>query len=235
LKRISTLLAAFALAASAQAASITVNFDSGGAFVQTDLGVKLSAGLPTIDGDGFVLQLGYFTLSSSADNFLGTWVPLTGEGSANTGGSIDGSSPTLHLNQTTVGDRNLEGATAGEFYLSVQFNDAVANTFTIPPSTSIVLGIRFYNATTIAGATQYNTVSNDAWHWVTPTVPEPIGGINMSLSESGLEWESIAKQGQAGTTAFKTTIPVPEPASSAFLLLGLAGLATARRRRTATV
>lgn len=237
MKRIRPLAASLFLGlisvATTRAASITVNFASDGFLVMNELSANLSGGLPTIDGDGFVLQLGYYSGATAGNNFLGTWVPLTGEGSANTGGAIVNSSPSLTFNQTTIGDRKNEGGTDGEFYLSVKFDTANANTSSsLPGSTTIPLAIRFYNASTIAGATHYNVVSRDTWLWVTPNDPEPFP-IDMSLSQTGLEWESTA-QGQSVANEFKTTLViVPEPSSLALALVGVVGLAVARRRRSA--
>ena len=45
-------------------------------------GVALSAGLTPADGDGDVLQLGYFDQNNGA-GFLGNFVPITGQGSLN--------------------------------------------------------------------------------------------------------------------------------------------------------
>ena len=52
--------------------------------------VPLTGG-STLDGDGAVIQIGYFDGATTANNFLGNFVPLTGEGSLNTA-TVPGSS-----------------------------------------------------------------------------------------------------------------------------------------------
>jgi len=237
MKRLLAPLGAVVIGLSFQAthaATLTVNFASDGVILYDQTGLTaLSGGLPTIDGDGFVLQLGYYDGATIGNNFSGNWVALTGEGSANTGGAIQNSSPTLTFNKTSIGDRKNEGASNGEFYLSVQFDTANANTSSnLPGSTSIPLSIRFYNASTLGAATRYNTISNDAWLWVTPFTPEPLP-IDISLAASGAEWESTAVGQPVGNQGKTTLVFVPEPSSSLLLLAGLMGLAVNRRRRAA--
>lgn len=224
--------AIFLMAASSEAAIVTVSFDSGDFTVFSDLGgtVALSGGSPTIDGDGFVLQLGYFSGATTGNNFSGTFIPLTGAGSANTG-SIAGT--TINFNQTTIGDLKDAGAGDGTFaFPSITFDttDATRNQ-NLPSSTAIPLAIRFYNGSSLGSATLFNTVSNDAWVWKTPADAPNNPNITMSLNDANLEWQSIA-QGGAANTAFKTTIAVPEPTSAALAGVALLGLATSRRRRT---
>lgn len=219
------------------AATITVSFGSDGAILYDQTGLTaLSGGSPTIDGDGFVLQLGYYDGASTVNSFLGTWIPLTGEGSANNGGAIPLTSPTLTFNKTSIGDRVSQGAGDGEFYLTVTFDTSNANTSSnLPGSTTIPLAIRLYNASTLAAATHYNTVSKDTWLWVTPNTPEPLP-INISLAETGLEWESFGGAGHTvdnGTGGKTSLVLVPEPSSSVLLLVGMLGLVASRRRRTA--
>lgn len=205
--------------------STQVNFNSGSFTFQTNLGVDLSPGGPA-DGNGTVIQLGYFSGATAGDNFLGTWIPLTGEGSANTG-QIDGL--TINFNQTSIGDSFTGTAnTPGTFALGVVFDTAVSNkSQNLPGSTSIPLAIRFYNTTTVTGASLYNTVSSDLWMWQTPG-PGPIPPtLNLSLDDLGLQWESIDLHGLAATQ-FRTVIP--EPSAASLILLGIAGLGLRRRR-----
>jgi len=213
------------------AAVITVSMDSGNngsASLFDQNNVALSPGT-TADGDGFIFQLGYYDQATASNNFNGNWVALTGQGSANIGGDISGSSPAEALNQTSIGDLNVNfGATnvplntngSGAFALSVTFDSTTFNTFNnLPQSTSIPLAIRFYNAYSLASATFYNTVSCNLWLWKTPSSPAPTP-ISISLDDPGLVWESTAKFSQASGSVFHTTITlVPEPSA-----LGLAGV-----------
>lgn len=226
------------LTAGYSAAITQVAFDSGSIFVKNLGGATNLTGGTAADGNGAVIQLGYFTGASAGSNFLGTWVPLTGEGSANTGGSIAGSNPAGEtFNKTSIGDN---GGADGEFGITVQFSDSVAGTFnSLPQSTSIPLAIRFYNNTTIALSTFYNTVSNDSWLWKIPATPSPLPPtVAMSLgSTAAFKWQSVVVNGQPAATAGTTSIPVigaPEPTSAALLMLGLVSLAS-RRRRVAKV
>lgn len=220
-----------------------VAFDSGTVLLKNNGGGTLLTGGTAADGNGAVIQLGYFSLATTGtptSNFLGVWTPITGEGSANTGGNVAGSSPAETFNKTSIGDN---GGANGEFGITVVFSDSVPGTFNnLPQSTSIPLSIRFYNGTTIAGSTFYNTVSNDAWLWKFPAAAAPLPPtINMSLGSSangpGLKWESTNVFAQPTANAGTTSIPIvgaPEPTSAALLMIGLVSLA-ARRRRAAKV
>lgn len=220
-----------------------VSFDSGTILIKNSGGVTNLTGGTAADGNGAVIQLGYFSAATTgtvAGNFLGVWTPLTGEGSANNGGNIAGSSPAETFNKTSIGDN---GGADGEFGITVVFNSTVLGTFNnLPSSTSIPLAIRFYNGTTIAGSTFYNTVSNDLWLWKFPAAAAPLPPtINMSLGASatgpGLKWESVNVFAQPAATSGTTSIPnvvAPEPTSAALLMVGLVSLA-ARRRRAAKV
>jgi hypothetical protein len=215
-----------------RADSTSVNFDSGDFQIlnqNTGASIALTGGT-TNDGDGAVLQLGYFTGATAANNFAGTWVALSGEGSLNTA-IVPGSVPPEGYNKTSIGDRNAFFAGDGTFALSLTFTAGDAASGNSLPPAGTILSIRFYNATTIASSSFYNIVSNDTWVWQAP-VPQGVN-IPISLNDPGLEWLSIA-QGGAANTAFHTTIPtaIPEPSTLACLLFGGAGtLALGKIRR----
>lgn len=228
------ILCASSTIAISRADTTSVAFDSGNGgaprlFDQNN--TALSAGT-TADGDGFVLQLGYFT----GANFTGTFVPLSGQGSANTG-IVPGSNDAETYNKTSIGDLNLNfqgsGFTgSGAFALQLDFTVGDPTTGNNLPANGTPLAIRFYNGTTIAGSTAYNTVSSTAtnWQWATPSTPPTT--LTLSLDDPGLVWESIVRFGQASNTAFHTTI-VPEPTTITSFVVGsgLLALAVARRRR----
>src|SRR5438132_13686886 len=98
------------LAAASQLAlaqsNTTVNMDSGSQLVcdqNTSAMNAVTAG-PLGDGNGDVIQLGYYNGAiNGSNNFTGSWVPLTGQGSANTA-TVPAS--TEAYNQTSIGDRN---------------------------------------------------------------------------------------------------------------------------------
>jgi len=213
---------------------VTIAFDNGSFQIVNQLSVALTAGT-SLDGDGAVLQLGYYNGASAGSNFLGVWVPLTGEGSLNTGGVVlDTTSEPF--NKTSIGDANFDSSGAGTFGITVTFDTANANTSSSLPAAGVPLALRFYNNTTIAASTFFNVVSSDAWGFVSPAAPQTNAHVNMSLDESGLKWLSINggtefAGGQSASTAFKTTIPVPEPSAAMAAIAGLGCLLSYRRRQ----
>jgi len=91
-----------------------VSFDSG-SFLVLNLGgvTPLTAGNLSANGDGAVLQLGYYSSATVSNNFLGTWIPLTGEGSLNTGGSTDSSGGTLSMTRRSAMPSMMEALRRG--------------------------------------------------------------------------------------------------------------------------
>lgn len=182
------------------------------------------------DGNGDVLQLGYYSAATLVNNFAGTWVPLSGQTSLNTA-IVPGSNPSEPYNATSIGDLTVNGAADGSFALSLNFvagSPTSGNSF---PAAGVPLALRFYNGTSIANSTFYNVVSDDLWVWKTPVTPPT--NVTISLDDLGLEWQSIAL-GQAANTAFHTTIPitaVPEPSTWVAGALVAATLAAVARRR----
>lgn len=205
------LIARTSLSALVYETKVEFRNDAPGEEFFTSSGDLLNAGTPA-PGDGAVLQYGYYSGSTERNPFLGTFVPLTGPGS-------------IHGWSSTIGDG--PGATgvrpAGQFHVSVFFDlftDTIDDDLPLP---GVPMAIRFYNGTSIADSTEFNTVSNTsgAWDW-----QATIGQGNHAfadLSAPGLVWE----QGQA--TAFHTAQLVPEPSISLLLLLGAA---IAAKRRT---
>ena len=169
------------------------------------------------DGDGAVLQLGYYSNATTSNNFSGTWVPLSGETSPNTAMLAD-SSPAEPYNRTSIGDLTANGAGDGTFALSFVFVEGSATSGNnLPPMSGVPLALRFYNNTTIASSTFFNVVSDDLWRWGGPGTPPP--AVPISLDDPGLEWLSVAL-GQPQETAFHTTIAVPEPGTFVLTLIG---------------
>jgi hypothetical protein len=212
-------------AQSIRAASTTVTFDSGDFMLfdnpalHSGNDVALSGGNASIDGDGDVLQLGYYTGATSAgNNFTGTWVPLSGQGSLNTA-IVPGSNPGETYAQTSIGDRHNFFAGDGTFALSLTFSVGDPTSGNSLPAAGTILSIRLYNGTTLANSTFYNTVSDNSWAWVAPT--DAGATLNLSLNDPQLLWESIVAKGQPSGTAFHTTIPIPEPSSIVLLYSGL--------------
>lgn len=201
---------------------VTVTFDSGTQFLRDASGTLLSAGT-SADGDGAVLQLGYYDGASTGNNFLGNWIPLSGEGSLNTG-VIPGFS--LTFDNTSIGDLNEAAGGDGTFAIALTFTVGDSQTGdSLPSSTAIPLSIRFLNGTTIADSTHFNVVSSDTWTWKTPGEDPAQPVINISLSDPNLEWQG------GESSAFRTTLAVPEPSTGLALIGGVAVLLAHRRRR----
>ncbi|MEY2526914.1 MAG: hypothetical protein QOE73_1685 [Verrucomicrobiota bacterium] len=229
IKSIAVALLSVGLCLSVYGQATSVNMDSGGLQVynqDTSSTILLSGGGATTDGDGFVLQLGFYQGATIANNFgNGVFVPITGEGSGNTS-IIPGSSPNVQYQGMRIGDVFGNGGTDGEFWISgMTFRGAA-----IPAglTAGTPLSIRIYNGTTIAASTFYNAVSDDLWVWQTPAqVPPP---VNVSLGDPNLEWYSIFL-GQNANTAFHTTVLVPEPSTFALFGVGALAFAGILRRR----
>ena len=205
-----------------QAAIATVNFDSGSQTLYNfDGSTALTGGLSNIDGDGAVLQLGYFSQASQSQPFNGTWVALTGEGGANSA-----------FVNTTVGNDFNNGAGNGTFGMNLTFDTAVAGKNAGLPTTGTPLGIRIYNNTSIATSTRYMTISSPlvTWQWSAPNTPPNNPSVNLSLDDSSLKLQNGTLVGAAvvGPNGFSTTIPtgiapVPEPSTlmfGAFVAIG---------------
>ncbi|HEY4281910.1 MAG TPA: PEP-CTERM sorting domain-containing protein [Chthoniobacterales bacterium] len=214
--------------AQVHADTTTVSMDSGGFQLFNQASTLLNGGTAA-DGDGAVLQLGYFT----GANFTGSFIALTGEGSLNTG-TIPDASPAETMNKTSIGDLTNQGGANGEFWLpELDFVSGSLTSGNNLPANNTQLAIRIYNGTTIASSTFYNTVTDSLWKWVTPATPPTVA--TLSLADSGLVWESIVR-GMNANTAFHTSIAtaIPEPTTITSMLIG-AGLlcgAIIRRRRS---
>jgi hypothetical protein len=154
-------------------------------------GVVLSAGLVT-DGDGVLLELGYFDAGTPASPFSGKFVALTG------GASADPS-----LRSTSVGDSG--GGAAGTFSISTNFNAGAAVFQGAPPAAGTPLVIRFFNGNSVTASTHYNVVSGGSnWQWKTPA-EAPGAFVILSLADAGLVWQGGA------ASSFKTSIQGPPP------------------------
>ena len=202
------LLATLSVTGLVDAASIRVEWsNTAGAELLTIGGSPLSSG-STDPGDGAILQLGYYTIGTPSNPFSGAWRPLTGPGSNRPFGSA-------------IGDKGIE--LPGRFNLS--------NTYQTPapteifPSPAAPLVVRFYNSSDFSSTSHFNAVSNElgSWNWISPTDPQTI--LNLTLSDPGLVWQG------GPDSAFRTTIPIPEPVSG--LLVAVAGgLGLLRRRES---
>ena len=152
-------------------------------------------------GDGAILQLGYYSAATAANPFAGTWIVMAGS--------------------DTIGDKSGD-LSAGKFSLSYQFKDD----YSFIPAAGTPLAIRFYDSTSLATANYFNCVSNTngTWNWAGGT-PEPTINLTFSTTSATQVWQGGA------SSAFRTTIPIPEP-SAWLLLTAAAGLCIRRKRES---
>jgi hypothetical protein len=220
------------LAGPLKASLVTISMESGGYQLFSDAAKTqlLTAGNLSINGDGAVLQLGYYEGATTSNNFgNGTFIPIAGSGSNNSN---------VLAATLTIGDRVINGGTSGEFWLgTIDFTVGDSPNFTqTTPVAGTPLSLRFFNNTTIESSTFYNAVSNDYWVWGTPAIAPANPLVYISLADGDspspypMEWLG------GGSSAFYTSIslaPVPE-VSTFGLLSGLALLVIAgyqHRRR----
>ena len=169
-----------------------------------------------------LVQLGYFSTGSVANNFSGTFTRLTtgtrfgdsadlsGEGVGRIGFQAFFTSGSSTVN---IFDSALDAGA----YTTIA---AGAISGTVPPPDQ-VLAIRFFDTTN--GATGFfNTVSADTWLWKAPTA---VGStVTINLGSSVLEWQDSAHP-------FQTLIIVPEPSPSLLLIAAFGSLMSALRPR----
>lgn len=175
-----------------------------GAELKNNIGGSLARGIPNVNGDGAVLQVGYYTMATPLNPFLGDWVAMTGPGTPY---------------PTSIGD---SGYPDGLTKTGALF---VAGSFTfLEPLPGTPLALRFYDSASLAISNYFNAVSttDGTFNWVAPSDPQSVTGL--SLPKTNIIWQD------GSGSAFRTTIPIPEPSSSALLaLLGLGALAVRRR------
>jgi hypothetical protein len=190
-------------------------------------GVPLIAGLE-INGDGAIIQIGYFPdVSLDPAEFEAshwkTFTPLTGFGSPNAG-----------RYPTSIGDADAPATGPfGFFFLpapvAIELDPLID--LGLPSEYPARLGIRFFDGTTLENSTGYNTVTSDdpLWQLVAPGSTSSANAVlNMDLHQ--LFWES----GDSGTfqtsIAYVPTAHVPEPGvEGTFFLVGV--LMVFRRKR----
>ena len=145
------------------------------------------------DGDGAIIQLGYYTSGTASSPFSGTFVPLTGPDSANTA-----------FRTTSVGDSG--GGPAGRLSLVCNFVQDASDSGQKLPAPNTPLVVRFLNGKTPVLSSAYNEVTGgSSWLWQTPS-SAPWTVLCLSLSDPDLVW----KGGQ--TSAFRTALPYVEGA-----------------------
>jgi hypothetical protein len=195
---------AFGAIISGANAAITVNYgNTSGGLLRDSNGTALTMGGKEI-GDGAIIQIGYYSLGTTASPFAGEWVPVIGAGA-----SIAGS---------TVGDGiGGSGLFDGQFAGSATFSPS-----TLFPTQATPFVIRFYDGTTLGSSTHYNAVTAAGWTWPNSVTTER----NLQLgAPNDMVWE-----GGSGSAYWTTIAVVPEPSSLGILALSGA-LILARRKR----
>lgn len=120
---------------------------------------------------------------------------------------------------------------SGNFSQTLNLDDGID----IPGSTSqsFQFGIRFFNNSSKAGSSFFNTVTNERWRFnFSPegTIPAPTSSEMFLDPIAGLPTVDSSIWEGGAASAFRTTVAVPEPSSTLTLLLG-AGLLLGSRRR----
>jgi hypothetical protein len=208
------------------AAIVKVNLDSGdvGVLKNSDGTTNLTAGNVNVAGDGAVVQLGYFSgATSDNNNFVGNFVPITGQGSANFGKAPDFN--------TTIGDFGLGADSPGSINLSVIF-DSAASLLNLP-QVGTVLSLRIYNGTTLANSSHFMLLSNNAWKWKDfRDSTDPGSNLNMSLADTGTRYQtaSFTATGVSSPATPSANLPVPEPSTAALALFGAIPVFMRRRK-----
>ena len=186
--------------------------------------LALPSGVTGVNGDGAIIQLGYFDQATAANIFAGQWVPLTGGGSFN---------PQFN---TAVGDGINSGASnRASFQLSLDTSTQRLPTVGTP------LGIRIFNQTLALALDAGNsrgwfsqTVVSPDWLWQNPAEPPTNPSISIAFTNASARLLSNGALLSSVTTV-PTVTPtanpvVPEPTSIVFLMMGLGAFATMRRR-----
>lgn len=186
-------------------ASTRVNFSIQYDSLKDRNGTSLTAGT-SADDDGTIMQLGYYTAATTSAPFAGDWVAMTGPGTPY---------------PTTIGDSG--NYPDGTFKLQALFTQG-SYSF-IEPAVGTPLALRFYDSTSLAASSYFNAVTDTTgiFNWVAPADPTSTARLSLVLSSVGIVWQDGA------TSAYRTTIAVPEPSCLLLGVLSLGALAVRRR------
>lgn len=168
------------------------------------------------NGDGAILQIGYFTNATSADLFAGQWVPLTGANSLN---------PVFN---TTVGDGINSGApNRASFSIAFDTSDPLRSQGL--PQAGKLLSVRIFDRTTFSAARFFETVSSPDWGWLAPSEPPTNPNVSLSFANANARLQSTGAA-LGATVSTQVPIIVPEPSSVALLMIGAVSFVSRRRR-----
>ena len=203
---------------------VTVSVSTDSRSIRNLAGVPLTNGGAYIDGDGAVVQVGYYPEATVGQNFgpngqmaFYDFVPLIGQGAAS---GI----------KLTIGDSVFNFPDRGEVFADGLNIFAETNDIVLPP-VGTPLVIRFFNTTSLNSSFWYEALSNNLWLWKAPANPPSEPHIDLWLDDPGL----IALSGRSVTaqgTAIKTSLNLPLWPEPSCLLLVIFGGGTILCRRT---
>jgi len=157
-------------------ARTTVIIDSGGHSLYADAWGKSLLNGGESNGEGALVEVGYYSAATVGNDFAGTWTPLP-------------------IQQPSIGTSTADGADSGSIAATILISGSDAG-----PPAGTPLAIRFYSQATVAGSYAYNAVSSDDWLWQNQAAPPVDPVIVLSLNNPNLKWV-----GGAGS-AFKTSV-----------------------------
>lgn len=180
------------LAAQASSASIQINWSiENGRELYDRFVTPLSAGT-SANGDGTLIQLGFYTEATSSNPFLGTWNILA---------------------TSSIGDTGINQA--GRFNVSTTLVEGEFNA----PNTGIPLSIRYYTGLTAATSSYFNAASDTTgnWNWIAPATVPPI--LNLEITKlTGVFQSGISG---AFRSAISTGVPEPAFSALLLLGVGI--------------
>ena len=179
--------------------AVSVFWESNPARLLTSAGNPLSNGVLGVAGDGMLVEAGYYSESSTIEPFGGKWIGLA---TCSIGDFVTYSSSGEASYRPEMG--------AGFFSLTLITNQSIP--------TGILLAFRFYDTPVSSEASQFNAVSSANWRWT--------GDVSGKASLN----DSSEKFWLGGpTSAFKTTIAVPESSEMMLALMGCLLILSRRR------
>ena len=197
-----TLALLLVTAATSPAATLTIVMsNNNNAFNLTNPFLD-NAGSNLANGD--LVQLGYFEIAGTPGN---------------NGGSFDSFVAVESVSFAVGAD--------GKFTNQVTLDDA--SDLPGPASQTLQFGLRIFDASTIANANFFNTVTDDEWVFSFSTANPPPTPSELNLVPNFGAENPVWQDAEA---PFQTSITnIPEPSTSLTALLGLAFLAGKRRRK----
>lgn len=197
-----TLALLLATAATAPAATLTIVMsNNNNAFNLTNPFLDSTGSNFLANGD--LVQLGYFETTGTPGN---------------NGGSFDGFVAVESVSFAVGAD--------GKFTDQVTLDDA--NDLPGTNSQELQFGLRIFDASTIAAANFFNTVTDDEWVFSFSNANPPPTPSELNLAP---DFGATDPVWQDAGNPLQTSITIPEPSTSLTALLGLALLAGKRRRK----